>query len=144
MLWCTNHWLLCTNWRTLRETLGGTWVLLCRFSNSLMPEHKHYKKVIPCSIPQIGMRSDSGIASVYDEFGVEIENAELLFTEEGQLTIKRVVILSPAVVSPSCLYQGPISSRLTAMATPMTRHRCGLPSSQLCSRKAPLHWCQLS
>ena len=29
------------------------------------------------------MRYDSGIASIYDEAGVEIENAELLFTEEG-------------------------------------------------------------
>ena len=32
---------------------------------------------------QIGVRCDSGIASIYDEAGVEIENAELLFTEEG-------------------------------------------------------------
>ncbi len=32
---------------------------------------------------QIGLRVDSGIASIYDDTGVEIENAELLFTEEG-------------------------------------------------------------
>ena len=32
---------------------------------------------------QIGLRSDSAIASICDEAGVEIENAELLFTEEG-------------------------------------------------------------
>lgn len=32
---------------------------------------------------QIGLRVDSGIASIYDEAGLEIENAELLFTEEG-------------------------------------------------------------
>ena len=38
---------------------------------------------------QIGVRCDSGIASIYDEAGVEIENAELLFTEEGpQFTLQ--------------------------------------------------------
>ena len=39
-----------------------------------------------CLICQIGLRSDSGIASIYDESGVEIENAELLFTEEGRFS----------------------------------------------------------
>lgn len=29
------------------------------------------------------MRCDSAIASVYDESGLEIENLEILFTEEG-------------------------------------------------------------
>ena len=35
------------------------------------------------TLSQIGLRVDSGIASIYDEAGLEIENAELLFTEEG-------------------------------------------------------------
>ena len=30
------------------------------------------------------MRTDSAIASIYDEEGKEIENAEFLFTEEGK------------------------------------------------------------
>ncbi len=34
-------------------------------------------------VSQIGMRTDSAIASVYDEDGKEIENSELLFMEEG-------------------------------------------------------------
>lgn len=33
------------------------------------------------------MRCDSGIASIYDDSGVEIENAELLLTEEGDTPI---------------------------------------------------------
>ena len=33
---------------------------------------------------KIGLRYDSAVASIYDEAGVEIENAEVLFTEEGE------------------------------------------------------------
>ena len=33
------------------------------------------------------MRCDSGIASIYDEAGLEMENAELLFTPEGACMI---------------------------------------------------------
>ncbi len=38
-----------------------------------------------CVVPfvQVGMRRDSAIASIYDETGIEIENAEILFTQEG-------------------------------------------------------------
>jgi len=32
---------------------------------------------------QIAMRCDSAVASIYDESGLEIENLEVLFTEEG-------------------------------------------------------------
>ena len=31
------------------------------------------------------MRCDSAMASIYDESGLEIENVELLFTEEGSI-----------------------------------------------------------
>ena len=32
---------------------------------------------------QIGLRRDSGFASIYDEAGLELENLEMLFTHEG-------------------------------------------------------------
>ncbi len=36
---------------------------------------------------QVGMRCDSAIASIHDETGLEIENAEILFTHEGIIPI---------------------------------------------------------
>ena len=45
---------------------------------------------------QIGLRCDSAIASICDETGVEIENAELLFTKEGHfmnLKLTRICLL---------------------------------------------------
>ncbi|XP_064383534.1 uncharacterized protein LOC135332129 isoform X2 [Halichondria panicea] len=42
-----------------------------------------------CERPlEIGMRCDSGIASICDESGLEIENAEILFTHEGAYFFK--------------------------------------------------------
>lgn len=40
-----------------------------------------------CYWQQIAMRCDGAIASVYDESGLEIENLEVLFTEEGMYII---------------------------------------------------------
>ena len=40
-----------------------------------------------CYSRQIAMRCDGAIASVYDESGLEIENLEVLFTEEGMYDI---------------------------------------------------------
>ena len=43
---------------------------------------------------QIGLRCDSAIASVYDETGQEVENAELLFTEEGKTNLFLAIVSS--------------------------------------------------
>ena len=36
----------------------------------------------------LGFRADSAFASIYDEQGVEIENSELLFTDQGVYVYK--------------------------------------------------------
>ena len=124
--------------------------------------------VCVCVRVQIGMRCDSGIASICDESGLEIENAEILFTHEGTHAVYEewVGLTLPAIsiycvgrvnsfVEPwdwyklcTCMMplslciapciQVPTSSRRTATVIPTTRLRCGPHSSWLCSERSPL------
>ena len=40
------------------------------------------------------MRCDSAMAAIYDESGLEIENIEMLFTEEGMVTKVHVLLIT--------------------------------------------------
>ena len=64
--------MLYINWRALWEAIGGRQEFL---------ELEQLSNI--CYWEQIAMRCDGAIASVYDESGLEIENLEVLFTEEG-------------------------------------------------------------
>ena len=55
------------------------------------------------SLLKIGVRCDSAFISVYDASGTEVENAELLFCEEGT-HVCQASIVQWRVNSSSCLY----------------------------------------